>query len=48
MFEATSGGQHVDRTVLFNDQNRQYVRKVVHRASFLAGETVFEATSGGR
>ena len=43
--------QRVDRTVFLNNQNCYWQSicsgEIVHRASFLAGELVFEATSGG-
>ena len=52
VFEATSGGPYVDRTVSVNDNTCYWQsicsREIVHRASFLTGESVFEATSGGR
>ena len=44
--------QHVDRTVFINDQICDWQsicsEEIVHRASFLMGESVVEATSGGR
>ena len=44
--------QHVDMTVFLNDQNCYWQSicsgEIVHRACFLTGELVFEATSGGR
>ena len=52
VFEATSGGQHVDRTVFFNDQNCCWQsicsEEIVCHAFFLTGECVFEAISGGQ
>ena len=42
----------VDKTVSLNDSNCYWQSicsgEIVHRASFLTGDCVFEATSGGR
>ena len=44
--------KHVHRTVFLNDLNCYWQstssEEIVHRASFLTGDTVFEATGGGR
>ena len=44
--------KQVDKTVFFNDSNCYWQSmcsgEIVHRASFLTGECVFEAASGGR
>ena len=42
--------QHFDRTVVLNDQLAVNIvrEKLSIRASFLTGESVFEATSSGR
>ena len=44
--------KQVDKTVFLNDSNCYWQSicsgEIVHRASFLMGESVFEATSGGR
>ena len=44
--------KQVDKTVFLNDSNCYWQpicsEEIVHRASFLTGECVFGATSGGR